>query len=75
MRARRPRPYLDNNKETPNRPEYLVGTTCQGRGKTGGFPARYNPVVENDNFAILGKKMGTGVSYFIKLFPPAKIPG
>jgi hypothetical protein len=28
---------------------------CQGRVKTGGSPARYNPVVKNDNFTILGQ--------------------
>jgi len=41
LRARGPRPYLDKNKQIPNGPAGIVGAKCQGRGKTGGFPARH----------------------------------
>jgi len=50
MRARKPRPYLDKYKQVANSPECPVGTSCQGRGKTGGSPARNNPFVENNEF-------------------------
>jgi hypothetical protein len=50
MRARRPRPYLDKYKQAVNSPECPVGVNCQGRGKTGGSPARRNPFVEKNEF-------------------------
>jgi hypothetical protein len=31
-------------------PGKSVGANCQGRGKTGGSPARRNPFVENNEF-------------------------
>ena len=42
----------------PNSPECFVYPYCQGRGKTGGFPARHNPVIENDKFCILEQPPG-----------------
>jgi hypothetical protein len=54
MRARGPRPYLDKNKQVPNRPECPLGSNCQGRRQRRGLPARYNRFVENDKFLIPG---------------------
>jgi hypothetical protein len=69
MRARKPRPYLDKYKKTPNAPWTMTVKVDNG-GKTGGFPARYNLFVENDKFCIPGQP----ASFLSSRFPASQLP-